>query len=371
MKRTPTQGNRTVNRNIKKDKEAGGRRAAGRKMNAVQPSGRAGFPKIPAVLAAIVIVAVVFLISGGGTVHRSQASNQAEIEANVEKLAALETKSPTEFKDNVPAKILDMEAEREKILAMKGANPDPAIFKRWYEGTAFAGDSIILRIVSCGYLDESVVCGVVGRGLYDCDDVLERAISLQPYVVIIGFGANDMVAYGADTDAFIADYDRAIKKIEAGVPTATIYVNSVMPGQPGNPTVPESFQYCDDYNIALSEYCEENGYTFIDSRFILEAYPELYDDDGFHPTWEFYPMFLTYVGDITGLSKGEIINPDGTLDESTVSDDETAYEDTYDTSDEDTADDTSYEDTYDEMTGEDPAADDSADADADTYDEEP
>ena len=280
--------------------------------------------KLGIVIVLIIIVAIVFLISSGGTVSTKSSANEAEISENVSELKALEEKSPTEFKDNTPAKILDMDAEKEKILAMEGCNPDPSIFMRWYEGTAIVGDSIMLRVEACGYLGDDVVCGIVGQGVYGAEEVVQKAISLQPYVIIVGFGANDMVAYGSDTDAFIEQYDAVITELEEGVPQATIYINSVMPGQPGNSTVPESFQYCDDYNVALSKYCEEKGITFIDSRFILETYPDLYDADGFHPTWEFYPMWLTYVADITGLSNGEVLNSDGTLDESTTT---TASED--------------------------------------------
>lgn len=251
----------------------------------------------------IIILAVIFLISGGGYIHRSNPSNQAEIENNVRILKALEEKAPTNFKLNRPGKIVDMQAEQEKILALRDGGYDLDEIRRWYKGTAIIGDSITLRTSAYGFLDNDVVCGKVSGALYDCEDVVQAGIDLHPYVIFLCFGANDMTGYVDNAKAFTEAYDELVERLKDALPEAVIYIDSILPPQPGNNYVDSSFQYRQQLNDALEEYCEEEeDVYYIDSSFILDNNTDIYDFDGIHPTGEFFPMWLTYMADVAGLS---------------------------------------------------------------------
>ena len=60
-------------------------------------------------------------------------------------------------------------------------------------------------------------------------------------------------------------------------------------------------------DIALGKsgilYClKTDNVYYINADFLLEQKPDLFEPDGMHPVSTFYPRWLTYIADVTGLS---------------------------------------------------------------------
>lgn len=91
------------------------------------------------------------------------------------------------------------------------------------------------------------------------------------------------------------------------MPETTLYVNSLIPmGQCQLERIGglEVFKTC---NSLLQLMCEKEGIGFIDNTALIEWKDDLFEFDGIHPKYPFYPKWLYHMADITGLLKRNFI----------------------------------------------------------------
>ena len=267
------------------------------------------------ILLAVAVLGLIFLIAGGGAVFRSQASREAEIQENVKVLKEMETKKPVKEEETKPSgngdskkepqKPADLTGEEEKIMSLDPDKYNNALTRKWFEDAVILGDSLSLAAAEYGYLDYDVVMAAIGASLETSDEQFNMAIDKNPSVVFMFYGGNDISAYLGEPQKFIDQYKAALKKLKGALPDATFYLHGILPEQKGV-GYEEGYEYREDYNKALEEYCEtlDNVY-YINADFILEKDPGLYDADGIHPVSAFYPKWLTYLADVSGLSAEE------------------------------------------------------------------
>ena len=249
------------------------------------------------VFAIVAVLAIIFLIAAG-PVYRGSPKNQPEIEEGVRVLKEQEAKAPVNFEINQPAEIKDLSAEQEKIMSMTEEDFKPS----WFQGTVLLGDSITLAAEEYEVMGPDVIIARIGAGLENSEDLLEDAISRNPSVVFFAFGNNDISSYLGDPSLFVDQYRTTIQKFKEALPNTVFYICDILPVQPGY-EAPEGFEYRDAYNSALEAFCEETeNVYYINSDFLLEKDPGLYDADGIHPVRDFYPKWLTYLADCAGLS---------------------------------------------------------------------
>ncbi len=252
--------------------------------------------------------------------HHSSPSARGAIQENIQTLSALEQRSLPEFHSQAPepqptgpadtqpaekpedsetaSPEFDQEAEKEKILGL--TDWDGSKLSRWFQPAAVVGDSIAQGIVEYDWLDESQVFSKIGVSLSTGGGLVEQAIRKDPSVIILCFGLNDLETYEEQVDRFLEHYTACIQRVQAALPNAAIYVHGLF--APDASVTKGFYQYLDTYNSQLEALCGQLEVHFIDSSFILEAKPELYDADGIHPISAFYPLWLTYLADVTGLS---------------------------------------------------------------------
>ena len=274
--------------------------------------------KIPVrgTIALFVLVAVlglIFLISSGGKIYKSSKANAAEIDDNVKILKELSEKTPrSAASESVPSEPaepapepktdVDLSAEEAKIMSITMNSYNDAELRKWFEGNVILGDSITMAAAEYGFLDYDVIVAKIGGGLTSSDDLFEEAIAKYPQVLFMCFGANDISNYLGDPNLFISQYSAAVDKLRASLPDTVFYLHAIMPVEEGV-YYEEGFEYREAYNQALKEYCDKTDKTYyINSDFILQQNPDLYDADGMHPTGAFYPPWLTYLADMSGLS---------------------------------------------------------------------
>ena len=171
--------------------------------------------------------------------------------------------------------------------------------KQAFQGTVIVGDSITESIAEYGFLDTSIVVAKLGLRIDAADEQISTAISLNPSVFFLSFGANDLEIYNGDSSAFIAAYKEKIDQIKAALPDTPIYINSILPIQQSAIDLSPSLAYYDSFNQALSAFCEESGCTFIDDSFLVDE--NMYEPDGEHMVYSYYPKWLTYMAERAGL----------------------------------------------------------------------
>ena len=258
-----------------------------------------------AVLLLCLLLSVIFYCAGGLKVYHADNSYQATIDTAVSSLKARESEIPADLSGyRAKSDPVDIEELEERLLQhYEEYDYNSQYFGDWFSNAVIIGDSVAAAIKEFGYMDDSRVQAIIGIGTYSAEEVIENTIYIQPSVIFTTFSANDMVAFEGNVDAFIYQYRADIEKLMAGVPTAEIYVQGVLPCSPYYLDSYPAYADLDEFNEALSEMCDELGVHYYDVGFICEYDAEIFDEDGLHPRWPFYPLWLTYMAEISGLAE--------------------------------------------------------------------
>lgn len=255
-------------------------------------------------LAMVAVLAVIFYVEGGVHVRHSSQKNQSQIAETRETLSEMETRELPDIPEEQTIErttVQDIEAEQNKILAIEPDAVDKAQLLQRFENTAIVGDSFTAGCTAYGYLNDTIVLAEVGASVGSSEELFQTVKNTKPSTIFLCFGLNDMKAYESDVARFIDHYTKCITDLQQALPNATIYVQALFPPKDG--VTKSFFQYRELYNTSLQTMCNDLGTCYIDASFILENKPELYDQDGVHAIMDFYPMWLTYLGDIAGLSE--------------------------------------------------------------------
>ncbi|MBQ9038661.1 MAG: SGNH/GDSL hydrolase family protein [Clostridia bacterium] len=289
------------------------KKSAVKRAKAPAPSKRRGTGHMGLVLAAFVVAAALLYLSGGTQSHTGTPGADAEIAASRAMLTQLAQQAPVDLnaelkrqrKEELKAKngllVDDLEAEKLKILAMTDADWSKADITRWFENAAIVGDSIIRQVRLFHFLDAPVFAE---GGIHISVELplLDEVEAAAPSVIFLCFGMNDVGVFEDRVDRYVGRYTNVIRRLQASLPEAVIYVCAALPVTPERLAEEPKYGYLDLYNREMEKACPEAGAYFIDSSFILEAHPEWYNVDGRHPREEYYPMWLTYLADLAGLN---------------------------------------------------------------------
>ena len=237
-----------------------------------------------------VIPAVVVLAAGVAFFCSRSGNTDKQCQETVERLQKLETADISSIEDAIRAL-----SEKEKPT---GSDSEEGVLgdiltdvqiKQAFQGTVIVGDSITESIAEYGFLDTSIVVAKLGLRIDDADDQINTAISLNPSVFFLSFGANDLEIYNGDSSAFIDAYRVKVKQIQNALPDTAIYINSILPIQQSAIDQSPALAYYDSFNQALRDFCDEMGCTFIDDTFLVDE--SMYEPDGEHMVYN-YPNGL-------------------------------------------------------------------------------
>ena len=259
-------------------------------------------------LLALFILAVIFYCLGGISVYSSSSADIAEISNTVSRLARLEQRSPVDaasVKKNREVNV-DIDLLKAELLEHYGDyDYNAENFRRWFEDAAIVGDSVAEAIKEFEWVNEVNVQSEIGIGLYSSENVIEGTEWLMPSTIFLTFSANNIKSYDVYVEGFINDYTGIITRLRESIPYAEIYVQGILPCHPDRVWEYPYYEYLDEYNSAIMDMCEELGVHYFDMGFVCEANPDIYAEDGIHPRWPFYPLWLTYMAEISGLAEQE------------------------------------------------------------------
>ena len=281
---------------------------------------RTSFFPVLAAMGLVCILALVFFVSGGVGVYSASDPQAGDIDRTVQMLVDMEQQPPddpasfqhlqedadTMEEPGEPVELTaeDLSAMEEELLTHYGDydyNSD--YFRSWFEDAVIVGDSVADAIHGFGWVYDQNVQAQGGINLYSSQEVIDGTIWLQPSTVFMTFSANDIAAFGTDVDTYIQVYSSLVQQLMDEIPGVQVYVQGILPCDPDFREEYWYYDYMDDYNAALEEMCDQLGAHYYDAGFVLRTYPETYNGDGFHPSWEFYPLWLTYMAEIAGLDR--------------------------------------------------------------------
>ena len=176
-----------------------------------------------------------------------------------------------------------------RIAVLEGHDVEAGVTERlslreFFAGIVVMGDSIADGLLAYDVLNPSSVVSTLGARVTSLDMEVEigRLAELNPRIVILSYGANDVLAGYVSADQFTEAYEELINGIQSVLPDTTIIVNGILPlRQDVMGTI-----VVEGFNQALSELTYRRQIAFWDHSDLVRE--EHYQMDGIHFVPEFY-----------------------------------------------------------------------------------
>ncbi len=186
-----------------------------------------------------------------------------------------------------------------QLESQDGGEEDTRSAKEKFASSVVMGDSITEGLVEYDVLSASSVVSKIGVHLDELDDQVAQVKELNPQVIFLTFGMNDIIENGEDTERFRSDYEALVKQIQEEVPDAHIFVNSIFPVLDTAVENEPALERISEYNTVLSEMCTKLQIGFIDNTELVSD--RYYEEDGIHFKAEFYPLWADRMAEVASL----------------------------------------------------------------------
>ncbi|MEG0771033.1 MAG: GDSL-type esterase/lipase family protein [Clostridia bacterium] len=264
-----------------------------------------GIKVLIAIVVAVILGVVVFL-----SVQSIRENDKIETSIKEGK-SALDTLATTKVSE-IEKQIEEIEKEQAKPIkkeptssatseSIENENPETSELKAKFKNSCIVGDSLVEGLVESELLGSDVVVSQIGVTSKTTDNLINKVINLNPKTVFLAFGINDLLLFENNISMFKDVYKKNVEKLQKGLPSATIYVNAIIPFTPSAIAKKPLFKNRTAYNNALSSLCTETGAIYIDGSFIIEGKSNMYSQDGIHPLTPYYKKWLSFMAQKAGL----------------------------------------------------------------------
>ena len=233
---------------------------------------------------ALVLILLVILAVQG---IRRLTSPRVDTEQGVEYIKAAESE--------------DIATIEQKIsqLEQQDGGEDARSYKEKFASSVVMGDSITEGFSEYDVLNASSVVSKIGVHLDELDEQVQQVKELDPQVIFLAYGMNDVISTDGDTDQFLEEYETLVDQLREEVPNAHIYVNSIFPVTDSAVKKEPELAQISEYNTALKGMCDEMQVGFIDNTELVED--QYYEEDGVHFKAEFYPIWAERMAEVAAL----------------------------------------------------------------------
>lgn len=260
-----------------------------------------------ALCAAAILLTTVVTLAAVNRARQNAAGSTASSAGSQTAGSQMSTPSGGEEDERYESSDLDTEAYSDTILPL---TEDAG--EEYIKDTLFIGDSNTVRYMSYGFAELEHAIGVIGMGASDARTLksvkfksyaemvtIPKAITImQPQRIIIGFGTNNLTG---DLDTYIKEYTKTIKAIYDAYPYCSIIVSAIPPVDKHRDYPKVTMQNVDEFNEALVEMCEKNGWKFLNTTEVLKdkktgfCKTEYTVQDGLHLSKEGVSALFNYV----------------------------------------------------------------------------
>lgn len=233
---------------------------------------------------ALVLILLVILAVQG---IRRLTSPRVDTEQGVEYIKAAESE--------------DIATIEQKIsqLEQQDGGEDARSYKEKFASSVVMGDSITEGFSEYDVLNASSVVSKIGVHLDELEEQVQQVKDLDPQVIFLAYGMNDVISTAGDTDQFLEEYETLVDQLREEVPNAHIYVNSIFPVTDSAVKKEPELAQISEYNTALRQMCDDMQVGFIDNTEIVED--QYYEEDGVHFKAEFYPIWAERMAEVAAL----------------------------------------------------------------------
>lgn len=227
-------------------------------------------------LAVVLIIGIVIFIALSG---RNIPTD--DLDEGISYITALESQDTSETEAEIKA----IEKEERKAALENG---DLDVWQQFTD-SAILGDSRAVGFSYHGFVEDSRVMAEGGATIRDIAGYTEQLKLLNPSSIFLCFGLNDVsIGYWDNVQDYITEQDEILGELQAELPDAVIYVNSIIPAIDPAFERSEKWRKIPDWNQEIKAHCEENNIPYVDITDTVNEYEDLYDPDGIHMKKEFY-----------------------------------------------------------------------------------
>ena len=234
---------------------------------------------------ALVLILLVILAVQG---IRRLTSPRVDTEQGVEYIKAAESED-----------IATIEQKISQLEQQDGGDDIDRSCKEKFASSVVMGDSITEGFSEYDVLNASSVVSKIGVHLNELDEQVQQVKELDPQVIFLAYGMNDVISTAGDTDQFLEEYETLVDQLREEVPNAHIYVNSIFPVTDSAVKKEPELAQISEYNTALKGMCDEMQVGFIDNTELVED--QYYEEDGVHFKAEFYPIWAERMAEVAAL----------------------------------------------------------------------
>ncbi|HJC37785.1 MAG TPA: phospholipase [Candidatus Mediterraneibacter faecigallinarum] len=184
-------------------------------------------------------------------------------------------------------------------LERQDGGEDSRSYKEKFASSIVMGDSIAEGFSEYDVLNASSVVSKIGVHLYELEEQVQQAADLNPQVIFLALGMNDVIATAGDTEQFLEQYEAVVAQLREAVPNAHIYVNSIFPVQDSAIEKEPELAQISEYNTVLRQMCDDLQLGFIDNTDLVQD--QYYEEDGVHFKAEFYPLWADRMAEVAAL----------------------------------------------------------------------
>lgn len=234
---------------------------------------------------ALVLLLLVILVVHG---IRRLTAPRADTEQGLEYIKAAESDD-----------IATIEQKISQLEQQDGGDDTDRSCKEKFASSVVMGDSITEGFSEYDVLNASSVVSKIGVHLNELDEQVQQVKELDPQVIFLAYGMNDVISTAGDTDQFLEEYETLVDQLREEVPNAHIYVNSIFPVTDSAVKKEPELAQISEYNTALKGMCDEMQVGFIDNTELVED--QYYEEDGVHFKAEFYPIWAERMAEVAAL----------------------------------------------------------------------
>lgn len=184
-------------------------------------------------------------------------------------------------------------------LERQDGGEDSRSYKEKFASSIVMGDSIAEGFSEYDLLNASSVVSKIGVHLYELEEQVQQSADLNPQVIFLALGMNDVIATAGDTEQFLEQYEAVVAQLREAVPNAHIYVNSIFPVQDSAIEKEPELAQISEYNTVLRQMCDDLQLGFIDNTDLVQD--QYYEEDGVHFKAEFYPLWADRMAEVAAL----------------------------------------------------------------------
>ena len=243
-----------------------------------------------AILFIIIVIIICCILTRCGMDHaqKEKEAMQAEVAKGLEVVQKLEDVKVADAEAAIAASEEESQRETNAKLPLEERFADAMIL----------GDSHAAGLPDYNLLPASKIAATVGCSVEESDTHIATAIEMNPSVVFLTYGLNDLGRFEDET-AFANAYAERIKTLRDGLPDTKFFVTSIFPSTEAAIEKEPYLSRCWDFNEALQKMAGELGVTYIDCTGVVEE--KYYRPDGQHFEAEVYEKWLQLLADSAGI----------------------------------------------------------------------